>query len=51
VEQGYSSINPFAGVKVRGATRTGPLDKKRAFSGAEWQWVRGIADSLEAEFD
>ena len=36
---------------MRGAARTGPLDKKRAFSEAEWQWVRGIADSLETEFD
>jgi len=48
VEQGYSTINPFAGVKVRGAARMGPLDKSRAFSDGEWERVREVADNLES---
>lgn len=47
VEQRYVLANPFAGVKVRGGSRTGALDAHRGFSTAEWALVRIVADGLE----
>jgi len=47
IEQRYVLANPFAGIKVRGANRTAPLDSARAFSEGEWAWVRTVADGLE----
>jgi len=47
IEQRYVLANPFAGVKVRGAARTGDLDASRAFTEGEWLLVRAIADGLE----
>ncbi len=47
IEQRYVLANPFAGIKVRGATRSTPLDATRVFSEAEWSLVRTIADGLE----
>jgi site-specific recombinase XerD len=47
VEQRYVLANPFAGMKVRGASSTAPLDAGRGFSQAEWRLLRVIADGLE----
>jgi site-specific recombinase XerD len=47
IEQRYVLANPFAGLKVRGAHRSGELDASRAFSEGEWALVRVIADGLE----
>lgn len=47
VEQRYVLANPFAGLKVRGATGTAPLDVGRGFAQAEWRLLRVIADGLE----
>jgi site-specific recombinase XerD len=47
IEQRYLLVNPFAGLKVRGAHRSGELDTSRAFSESEWELVRVIADGLE----
>lgn len=47
VEQRYVLANPFAGIKVRGATRSTPLDATRVFSVGEWTLVRTIADGPE----
>lgn len=44
IEQRYLLANPFAGVKVRGAQRAGPLDTRRAFSAHEWDLIRRVAD-------
>jgi hypothetical protein len=48
VEQRYVLANPFAGLKVRGASSTAPLDAGRGFSQAEWRLLRVIADGLES---
>jgi site-specific recombinase XerD len=47
IEQRYLLANPFAGIKVRGAARSTPLDATRVFSDGEWALVRTIADGLE----
>ena len=47
IEQRYLLANPFAGIKVRGAVRSTPLDATRVFSDGEWAPVRTIADGLE----
>lgn len=47
IEQRYVLANPFAGLKVRGAPRSGELDASRAFSEGEWALVRVIAGGLE----
>jgi site-specific recombinase XerD len=39
--------NPFAGVKVRGATGASVLDVSHAFSEGEWALVRTIAAGLQ----
>jgi len=47
IEQRYVLTNPFAGLKVRGAQRTGQLDISRAFTADEWELIRTLADGLE----
>jgi len=47
VEQGYVRSNPFAGMKVRGASTSAPLDAQRVFDQGEWSLIRVIADGLE----
>ncbi|WP_298236062.1 site-specific integrase [uncultured Azohydromonas sp.] len=47
VEQHYVLANPFAGLKVRGASTIAPLDVGRGFSQPEWRLLRVIADGLE----
>jgi site-specific recombinase XerD len=47
MQQRYVLANPFAGVKVRGATRAPQLAATRAFSDGEWNLIRTVADGLE----
>lgn len=47
IEQRYLLANPFAGVKVRGTSRSTVLDTSHAFTEGEWLLVRTIADGLE----
>jgi site-specific recombinase XerD len=47
VEQGYVRSNPFAGMKVRGASTSAPLDAQRVFAQGEWSLIRVVADGLE----
>ena len=47
VQQRYVLANPFAGLKVRGGTKTAALDVSHAFSEGEWLLSRSIADGLE----
>jgi site-specific recombinase XerD len=47
VEQRYVLANPFAGLKVRGAAKTGALDPTRSFTSGEWTLLRSVADGLE----
>ncbi|BDD94307.1 hypothetical protein PanNE5_37470 [Pandoraea sp. NE5] len=47
IQQRYVLANPFAGIKVRGSSRTASLDASHAFTEGEWQLVRTIADGLE----
>jgi site-specific recombinase XerD len=47
IEQRYVLANPFAGIKVRGATLRPALDTTRGFTEGEWLLLRAIADGLE----
>lgn len=47
VEQRFVLANPFAGLKVRGAAKTGALNPARSFTSGEWNLVRVVADGLE----
>jgi len=47
MEQGYVLTNPFAGIKVRGATRTHAMETHHVFTEGEWALTRTIADGLE----
>lgn len=47
MQQRYVLANPFAGIKVRGATRAPSTAAMRAFSDGEWNLVRTVADGLE----
>jgi site-specific recombinase XerD len=49
IEQRYVLANPFAGVKVRGAERAGPVDTQRAFSAHEWELICRVADFTAIE--
>lgn len=48
-EQRYLLANPFAGVKIKGASRAGPMDTRRAFTEHEWHLIRAWADGAEFE--
>lgn len=47
IEQRYVLANPFAGIKVRGATLRPALDTTRGFTEGERLLLRAIADGLE----
>lgn len=47
IQQRYVLANPFAGIKVRGSSRTAHLDVSHVFTDGEWELVRTIADGLE----
>lgn len=46
IQQRYLLVNPFAGIKVRGASRT-PLAAERVFSDGEWSIIQTVAEGLE----
>ncbi|SFU20959.1 Phage integrase protein [Paraburkholderia aspalathi] len=48
IEQCYVLANPFAGIRVRGASSHGPFDTARSLTGHEWRTVRALADGLES---
>jgi site-specific recombinase XerD len=47
MQQCYALANPFAGLKVRGASRDTGLAASRAFSDGEWSMVQTVAEGLE----
>jgi site-specific recombinase XerD len=47
IQQRYVLANPFAGIKVRGASMATPLAVARVFAQAEWSLIRTVADGLE----
>ncbi|MES2886860.1 MAG: site-specific integrase [Pseudomonadota bacterium] len=47
IEQRHLLANPFAGIKVRGASRSEPTAAMRVFGEGEWLMVRTVADGLE----
>lgn len=47
IQQRYSLANPFAGIKVRGADRSGTQAVMRAFTESEWATVQSAAAGLE----
>jgi site-specific recombinase XerD len=47
IEQRYVLANPFAGIKVRGCDRRGPIDASRALSAHEWTLIRRAASLSE----
>lgn len=49
IEQRYLLANPFAGLKVKGATRRAPMNAEHVFSQHEWALLRGTAEGLEFE--
>ena len=47
IQQRYVLANPFAGIKVRGASRTEPLAATRVFGEGEWAVIQAVAEGLE----
>ncbi|CAN7752829.1 tyrosine-type recombinase/integrase [Variovorax sp. LjRoot84] len=47
IQQRYVLANPFAGIKVRGASRTEPLALTRVFGEGEWAIVQAVAEGLD----
>lgn len=47
MQQRYLLANPFAGIKVRGASASEPLVLTRAFGEGEWAIVQAVAEGLE----
>jgi site-specific recombinase XerD len=47
IEQRYLVANPFSGIKVRGSSRSTPMDEGRVFSEGEWGIIRAVANGLE----
>ena len=47
IQQRYLLANPFAGIKVRGASRAEPLAAARVFSEGEWSMIQTVAEGLE----
>lgn len=47
MQQRYVLANPFAGIKVRGATKADALAASRVFAEGEWSLVQTIAEGLE----
>jgi hypothetical protein len=43
MQQQYVLANPFAGIKVRGASQDAGLAASRAFSEGEWSMVQTVA--------
>lgn len=47
IQQRYVLANPFAGLKVRGASRGEAVAVQRVFSESEWSMVQTISEGLE----
>lgn len=47
IQQRYLLANPFAGIKVRGASGSEPRALERAFGEGEWAIVQAVAQGLE----
>ncbi|MBC7702846.1 MAG: tyrosine-type recombinase/integrase [Rhodoferax sp.] len=47
IQQRYVLANPFAGLKVRGASRTAPLAATRVFTETEWSMIQTVSEGLE----
>lgn len=47
IQQRYALANPFAGIKVRGATRSESMSVTRVFSEGEWSLIQAVAGGLE----
>jgi site-specific recombinase XerD len=47
IAQRYVLANPFAGIKVKGASRSSAIDVSHVFSEHEWALVRPVADGIE----
>jgi site-specific recombinase XerD len=51
IAQRYLVVNPFAGIKVRGAVQRPILDAGKSFTAGEWALLRTVADALEWRYD
>ena len=47
IQQRYLLANPFAGLKVRGASRSNSLANDRVFGEGEWSLIQAVAEGLE----
>jgi site-specific recombinase XerD len=47
IQQRYLLANPFAGIKVRGASRSESLAITRVFGEGEWSVIQAVAEGLE----
>ncbi|MES2249236.1 MAG: phage integrase family protein [Pseudomonadota bacterium] len=47
IQQRYTLANPFAGIKVRGASRSESLAVARVFGEGEWALIQAVAEGLE----
>lgn len=47
IQQRYTLANPFAGIKVRGASRSESTAVTRVFSEGEWSLIQAVAEGLE----
>jgi integrase len=47
IQQRYLLANPFAGLKVRGASRSSSLANTRVFGEGEWSLIQAVAEGLE----
>jgi site-specific recombinase XerD len=47
IQQRYALANPFAGIKVRGASRSESLAVTRVFGEGEWAILQAVAEGLE----
>lgn len=47
IQQRYTLANPFAGIKVRGASRSETSAAARVFSEGEWSLIQAVAEGLE----
>lgn len=47
IQQRYLLANPFAGIKVRGASRSESLAVTRVFGEGEWSLIQAVAQGLE----
>lgn len=47
IEQRYVLVNPFAGVKVKGAKGRSSFDASRGFNEHDWSLIRAVATNIE----